>query len=370
MQIDFHHATTYVIARYAGFEHDEADIIAYCSQYVDDATNSGTLKFDVGAMYHHISSAHNSLDYRNFDELSNHQVWIPFHFLPGNGQKPAGESPAGGFIEKLICRPNSPIAQDMVHECIANKNKPYGLHRLGITMHIYADTWAHQGFAGVAHDVNDIHTLDEQGDTDVEFLDKKKAFFKGIINQVTGKFIGDVLPLGHGAALSQPDKPYLKWSYYDHNNQLVKRDNTEFFLEAANFMCIAMQRYQAGDPVALVDGLPQCARDKIKELFLTITDEDGDDRHQRWLDKIANGFFDDNTPHGFKAVSLEYQAKGRDSWKHKALNTAKLTESVTDVFPYHDSFLKSDWKMFHDALLAQHFFIVHELLPSYGICAA
>jgi hypothetical protein len=88
------------------------------------------------------------------------------------------------------------------------------------------------------------------------------------------------------------------------------------------------------------------------------------------LDKIANGFFDDNTPYGFKAVKLEYQPKGCNSWKHKALNTTKLTESVTDVFPYNDSFLKSDWKMFHDALLAQHFFIVHELLPSYGICAA
>lgn len=41
MQIDFHHATTYVLARLAGFEHPEANIIAYSAQYVDDATNSG-----------------------------------------------------------------------------------------------------------------------------------------------------------------------------------------------------------------------------------------------------------------------------------------------------------------------------------------
>jgi hypothetical protein len=79
MQIDFHHGTTYVIARYAGFDHPQAEIIAYCSQYVDDATNSGTLTFDNGAMNHHISSYHNTLDYKNFNELSNHQVWIPFH---------------------------------------------------------------------------------------------------------------------------------------------------------------------------------------------------------------------------------------------------------------------------------------------------
>ena len=55
MQIDFHHTVTYVCARMAGFEHKDADIIAYSAQYVDDATNSGTVQFDTGAMYHRIS---------------------------------------------------------------------------------------------------------------------------------------------------------------------------------------------------------------------------------------------------------------------------------------------------------------------------
>lgn len=44
MQIDFHHATTYVLARMASFPHEEADIIAYSAQYVDDCTNGGLLK--------------------------------------------------------------------------------------------------------------------------------------------------------------------------------------------------------------------------------------------------------------------------------------------------------------------------------------
>lgn len=364
MQIDFHHGATYVIARYAGFDHPQAEIIAYCSQYVDDATNSGTLTFDVGAMYHHISSSHNTFDYSNFDELSNHQVWIPFHFLPGNGQNPAGENPDGGFIEKLICLPDSPIAQEMVRECIVNNNKPYSLHRLGITLHVYADTWAHQGFAGVIHKVNDIHALDENGNQDNDFLAKKTHFFKGIIDQVTGRFIGDTLPLGHGAALSLPDQPFLKWSYSDYKGQVVKRDNTALFLDAADNMCKAMQRYQLNNPDALVKGLPQSGKDKIKALFLSLTNEEGDVRNQEWLDKIGSGYFD------FTAVKLDYQAKGYESWKYNALKTTKLTESITDIFPYNDSFLKSDWKMFHDALQAHHFFVIHDLLPKYGICAA
>jgi len=45
MQIDFHHTVTYVAARLAEFEHEEADIIAHAAQYVDDATSSGTVYF-------------------------------------------------------------------------------------------------------------------------------------------------------------------------------------------------------------------------------------------------------------------------------------------------------------------------------------
>ena len=94
MQIDFHHTATYVTARSAGFGHRKADTVAYAAQYVDDAINSGTLRFHNGAMYTRISSAHKMLDYRNFEKLANHHVWIPFHFLPGNGGKKAGENPA------------------------------------------------------------------------------------------------------------------------------------------------------------------------------------------------------------------------------------------------------------------------------------
>jgi len=48
MQIDFHHTATYVTARSAGFGHRKADTIAYAAQYVDDAINSGTLRFHNG----------------------------------------------------------------------------------------------------------------------------------------------------------------------------------------------------------------------------------------------------------------------------------------------------------------------------------
>jgi hypothetical protein len=127
MQIDFHDGVTYIVARLAGFEHEGASIVAYCAQYVDDAINAGLIQFDNGTICSRISWAHKMLDYRNFQELVNYQVWIPFHFLPGNGTKKAGEDPEGKFIEELICRPNSDVAQQMVRECIQHRDSAYGL---------------------------------------------------------------------------------------------------------------------------------------------------------------------------------------------------------------------------------------------------
>jgi hypothetical protein len=125
MQIDFHHGVTYVVARLAGFGHRDAEIVAYCSRYVDDATNDGVVRFENGAMYRRTASAHKSLDYKHFDELGNPHVWLPFHFLPGNGGKRAGENPAGSFIEKIICTPDSPVARDMVRARICDRDREH-----------------------------------------------------------------------------------------------------------------------------------------------------------------------------------------------------------------------------------------------------
>ena len=45
MQIDFHHGVIYLLSRIAGFNAEQSSKIAYASQYVDDATNSGTVSY-------------------------------------------------------------------------------------------------------------------------------------------------------------------------------------------------------------------------------------------------------------------------------------------------------------------------------------
>ncbi|MDF2389052.1 hypothetical protein JMG10_47020 [Nostoc ellipsosporum NOK] len=354
MQIDFHHGVTYVAARLAGFEHQAASTIAYCAQYVDDAINDGLIRFDNGALFSRVSSAHKMLDYRNFQELANHRVWIPFHFLPGNDGLKAGEDPDGKFINKLICRPNSDVAQQMVRECIQQRHTAYGLHRLGITMHVYVDTWAHQGFAGVNHQVNEAKKLlDANGNPDYNLIDKLQNYF-----------VSEALPLGHGAVLSHPDKPFLSWGYINGRDEEILRNNPKDFLEAADQMCKAMQRYLAGNPDAIVPGLPEPDKTLIATMLSNITDNSGTVRHQKWLDAIAQGKF------SFGKANVTYIPKGKNSWKHLALNTEDIVERENEIFSYHSNFLTSDWKLFHDALQSHHFYIAHDLLPKYGICVA
>jgi len=363
MQIDFHHAVVYVIARWAGFAHRQADIIAYSSQYVDDATNSGTILFDNGAMYTRYSSAHKTLDYRNFSDLENHHVWIPFHFLPANGGKPAGDNPNGTFIRKIVCRPDSKVARQMIEACIADRHKSYGLHRLGVTLHVCADTWSHQDFAGVCHQVNHITLLDDGDEPDEGFLDRLKDFFGDMLDRATNTFLGDVLPLGHGAALNCPDIPFLEWRFKDCDGKKVTRRNAEIYARAAHEMCKVMQRFQAGTCDANVPGLSVAQRDQISGLLMQITDKNGYERHKEWIKRIAKGEF------GFPSVKLEYKEKGKGSWKHQALGTTRKKDRKDEVFPYSPSFLTSDWKMFHDALMAHRFSVIYDILPQYGICS-
>jgi hypothetical protein len=350
MQIDFHHGVTYVVARLAGFNHPEANIIAHSAQYVDDAINQGVIRFkNSTSIFRRISSAHRLLDYRNFESLAKNPIWIPFHFLPNGGDHPDQD-----LVDKLVCRPNSPVAQKMVRECIKQRNDLYGLHRLGITMHVLADTWAHQGFAGINHEINKVSELvDAAGQPDYRLRDR-----------LAGYFVSKALPLGHGGALSYPDRPYLIWGYTNGRREIVRRHNPQDFLTAADEMCKAMQRYQLGDPDALVSGLLEPDRSHIAYLLNNITSPDKKERHQQWLKYISQGDF------SFGASQVSYIDKGVGSWKHTALGTAKAEDATDEVFTYQNSFLSSNWKLFHDALQVHQIFVLHDLLPPYGICMA
>lgn len=359
MQIDFHYDVIYVLARYAGFEREEAKIIAHSSQYVDDAENGGFIRFTNQPSYYHIRTAHKVFDKDNLDPMSNLFAWVPFHFLPGNlcvGEKGKDKY----FVSKLVCRENSEIANEMMEECIKHKSNNNSLHRLGLSLHVYADTWAHQNFVGLSDEINctnELHVLNKE----TEIFEKITSDVKKLLIDIENVILDDLFPLGHGTAHIYPDLPYLKWRYTDYlGNESPIIDNCDRFIRAAREVYKYMKRYQIGDPKAIVDKLPEEGELKIKALF-QIAEEDKLKRHNLWQAKLEENYF------GFNDGAYPYVSYGPDSWKSIALNKDVSKDDKNDIYTIDQSFVNSDWKMFHDAAKEHWDFVINHLLPKHEV---
>jgi hypothetical protein len=100
--------------------------VAYASQYTDDAKYEQMLEFENGGRFQQARSAH------------------------------------------ILCRENIETAQGMIREAAGLRNKPYILHRLGIALHIYADTWSHR-------DVSPMHPESNEAELNKPESDKIDA---------------------------------------------------------------------------------------------------------------------------------------------------------------------------------------------------
>jgi len=368
VEIDFHFGATYVVARIAGFSHEEADVIATCSQYIDDTVNSGPVNFSTGQAYYRISTAHDLADYHIALPVDERRVWIPFHFLPGND--PSGDHDEE-FYNRIVCRPNSRVAQAMASACIERRAAAHGLHLLGITSHVFIDTWAHQGFAGINHPINLASeiVLEEPPDTygahwwEALKHGGWKAALPAMTRAVMPRLINRAFPMGHGAVLHFPDHPFRRWHYKDGLGRLVTRNNPQDFLTALDELCKLYRRYIVGDANAVVAGLNASDRDVIARKIVELKAEEGSERLAAWVQAVEQGEF------SFGPAQPSYVKSGPGSWKQIALgvSTAKIAPSMK--FHYSPAFLSTNWKLFHDAALAHQYSILHDILPRFGICA-
>jgi hypothetical protein len=352
MQIDFHHAVAYVVARLAGFGHSDSCTIAYASQYVDNATNKGTIHFDNGSTYVRIASAHDVFDIdNNCKNDEDFAVWVPFHFLPGNNGLGTGEIDESGYqIRRLICTPDSPLANDMWAACRSTIGAPNSLHRLGITAHVYMDTFAHQLFAGIRHDVNLVFDLEHIEPTCAELLEQLKGL------------VADALKLGHGAALTDPDLPFLKWQYENSYKQHCVRDNPALFGLATTRLFAQFQYYRGK---ASVEAIPAQDMKLIDDVIRHNTSNDANERHKQWIELVKRGSFSFGSLNDQEVSELGYAATGPGSWKYQAIG--KTEDTLDDIFPYDPKFESSNWKRFHDALKDHQREILEVVLPKYGL---
>jgi hypothetical protein len=320
MQIDFHHTVTYVIARLAGFSHQEATIVAYSAQYVDDAQNRGVIEFANGMTYDHIASSHSVVDgFHNLWNQEDYKVWVPFHFLPGNNGQPAGRGQDVPVEQRMLCQPDSCIAADMCAAAISTKENPNSLHRLGITTHVYADTWAHQRFSGFRHHLNKAQDETQEG-----FLERIEAF------------AAEVASLGHGDVSVHPDQPFRIWKYKDANSKEVTRNNPKIFIEACDRIFAFHMAYRGAG------GAGACLQDRdrieLSECLKTFNSEDAMERHQQWLALLQHGGFSFGALTEDQVQDLQYKPKGVGSWKYKVIGTEATIDEPGEKFVYNGSF--------------------------------
>lgn len=354
MNIDFHYGVVYIVARIGGLSGDAARTVAHACQYVDDATTAGILRFAGGETFERFATAHKMIDYSNIENDKNSLVWTPFHFLP------AGEGDT--LQEKAVCRPDSAIARELVRRAIRQRNADNALHRLGVTLHTYVDTWAHQGFAGIECKYNRVSHLEAEDCTRENWLARLAAATGHLFEHMESQLLSTDLPVGHGAALHYPDRPWVEWSYIDGTGMLVKRQNLEEFVCAAEMACRAVQAFVAGtEAFESQPGLPAHVKDALRELLRTNTSNDDQQRLAGICAAVSAG----GIP-GLKETIPDYVAKGPGSWKCDA--TGLLSDDDRGEHPaWSTVFEESDYRRFHDAVKEHRFVVTQEILPAHGL---
>jgi hypothetical protein len=354
VNIDFHYGVIYVTSRLAGMSKEQAQIVAHACQYVDDATTPGLLEFAGGETFDRFASAHKLFDYRNVLNIENRVVWAPFHFLPG-GQ-------GNNLEDKSICQPDSLVAKAMTRRAIEARGSDNDLHRLGVTLHVYVDTWAHQGFSGTISKHNTIVSLYGDEHDHNTWLGKLKGYLADAGENIESLTLDAISRLGHGAALHFPDMPWAKWGYTNGHHQKIERDNLPNFMQAADMACKVVQGFLKGNKQYENEfGLSADAKQALKNLLANNQDHDENKRLANLMISIAKG----SVP-GMKEDIPQYIAKGEQSWKHRATGIKAADDGDTKPV-WSQIFEDSDYRKFHDAIKEHRFVVTQEILPAHNV---
>ena len=262
MNLDFHYYGTMTAALDAGFRMKDAARIARAAQFVDDCT---VHVFHTGVDYEQIPTSRltedlipeclNPTPYTDENVKKAREIWGNFHFLPGNqdGDVEFYGKRESGFFETTrwkfdasvfakLCIPESRLAQSVIQDAIDREDTVVELERVGMYMHILADTWAHCGFAGLpdwsCNDVRQSMGLEEYLDgwhnveVGLELPDNPDRRTYKVVKMISSRYISP-LYLGHGQLGQMPDLGFLRFRYVPvwkeklgKTERVLERNNT------------------------------------------------------------------------------------------------------------------------------------------------
>lgn len=262
MYIDFHYYMIKVLAVKAGFSIEDAEDIAYASEYVDDALEFLPMSIDSvpkaaeslllkNRKFNVVCTAHDEDTFVG-GVLSSGQdrTYVPFHFIPRHDKS----TPRDAFDFRTS--PDCLTARELVETALKELSMAAGAERtrklikLGIALHSYADTWAHKDFSGrFSPDENAVANMQKKGGG---WEDVKLDTLPAIVPET-----------GHAKAFAYPDSSHLVWQYYNgETREYFLRNNPELYLEAARAIYGLLCR-AAGKPDEwgnIADAVAQCVR--------------------------------------------------------------------------------------------------------------
>lgn len=287
MQADFHYYATYCAAYIAGYSHEEALALCYSDQFVDCCTK--TFLKSVSATVHAATSQSQAelvdtrADAVGLQDIT--RIWSSFHFLPKDlfaEVRWATKTYKNKY--RLICGPNGDLVKDTVYLA-----KGKSIQAAGIAMHVLADTWAHQNFAGtpslvINNTTNDFYEIMPDGETKKLTFKHSPGASDDIENSVYNSTVfnpseTNILNLGHGHAGHLPDYSFIRYKYlpaWDNYRECLK-DNPSDYRHAFCQMIYAM-KYLRGENAVFEKNTydEETAAPYIERIMTILTKRQGD----------------------------------------------------------------------------------------------
>lgn len=359
MDIDFHYYTISILAGASGFDLEDSFTIVHAFQYVDDSRSDRPITIGRDEQeFRPLCTQHIGIN--AFFEECWRNVYMPFHFLPpapfSGGEfsfitKPAGNP--GSVLPHMILENafNEPLDETAEGE---NPNKTRRLKwrsrlcRIGIALHTFADTWAHQGFSGRSHWENDVIDIYERIYNNPEEVYEGRSPFWRLLP-----------PIGHVRIGEYVDKTYFIGKYTrkkGNNEEEVKRNNQVDFIEAARMIYEKLVSAEKPDYSPKIPVVPwEKIVNKIKKL-LASREEDIVKRCKSWFTEFEKMLLWNNT--------WSYFRYDENKWRNEALkiDTSGMINN-DEHFPgvELEKFRRSHWYYFHEMAKKQRDFVVSKL---------
>ncbi|MDR3091438.1 MAG: hypothetical protein LBU36_04455 [Clostridiales bacterium] len=282
MDLSFHYFAVKTLARAAGFPEGEAQVIAEFSQYMDD--NGERIVRRLADIPEYVREPRYDLVPDIFsDKFTPVQTGFPtnwdlirlgldldqgqrlccqaFHFPPGAKREAA--FPAGSKAEKspraeAVLAGGGPVVRELMLQARDGlKNPAPGLSRrqllmrIGMRLHTFADTYAHQLFSGIADPRNDAElSFARDNLTGRDVTGEHKTHIMEFTRRLSN-YLPIIPAIGHMLLGHAPDLAHLSFSMTraapGGGRLIYSRSNTEEFLRVCR-LTLGFLRDCAGGP--------------------------------------------------------------------------------------------------------------------------